>query len=179
MAAKPNTERNRSNTRKKHAAPEISKGPTRVVVDEIFDNGTARLLEAKRATGFEDTSDLGIDTWGTEEEKIMRVEDLEFFIGFPPRRHLREGDVFFVKDGSLLDEKYIKNLKQEKKSVSFSEHLLRHWDRSKELARQEIKGEFYKLTVHQIKKEGEPVESYIKQVTLKIHNMLRGLKEGE
>ena len=59
---------------------------------------------------------------------------------------LREGDVFFIKDGSKLNRKY----KPIPRDVAAEIHLLLPWDESKRIARQEIKKEFSRITAAQM-----------------------------
>ena len=122
-----------------------SKKSERVVVDEIFEDGLARLLRAKRAPKHSD-DDLGIHTWDEEREDFIEAWRVEAFVGFPTQRSLEEGDVFFIVDGSTLHRNY----KPIARDLARSVHLLRPWDESKEIARAEIKKQFYKLSAAQI-----------------------------
>jgi len=122
-----------------------SKKSERVVVDEIFEDGLARLLRAKRAPKHPD-DDLGIHTWDEESEDFIEAWRVEAFVGFPTQRSLGEGDVFFIVDGSKLNRDY----KPIARDVARSVHLLRAWDESTEIARAEIKKQFYKLSAAQI-----------------------------
>ena len=122
-----------------------SKKAERVVVDEIFEDGLARLLRAKRAPKHPD-DDLGIHTWDEEREDFIEAWRVEAFVGFPTQRSLGEGDVFFIVDGSKLNKDY----KPIAREVARSVNLLRPWDESTEMARAEIKKQFYKLSAAQI-----------------------------
>ncbi len=72
----------------------------------------------------------------------MEAWRLEAFVGFPSQRHLQEGDVFFIADGSKLNRKY-KPIPRERARLL---HLLQSWDKSRELSRTEIKREFSRLS---------------------------------
>lgn len=141
-----------------------TKTSERVVVDEIFDNGTVRLLRARRNKAHLDDPGLGIKTWGKEKEEIWKSEDAELFVGFPPGRRLQEGDVFFIKDGSIFKKKLIKQYRKRPPSSP----LLMGLNESRRKARDEIKEEFYNLTALQIAKNAETFESLKKQVSKKI-----------
>ena len=134
----------------------------RVVVDEIIGDGVARLLRAKRAEGATG-EDLGVDAWDDETEDFIDAWKVEAFVGFPSEQRLREGDVFFIKDGSKLNNQYGVRPKKHKvaaqairadfakprkalpRKVAREIHLLQPWDQSKEFARNEIKEGSYKL----------------------------------
>lgn len=116
----------------------------RVVVDEIFDTGVARILRADRLPGFKD-NDPSIQSWGDEKEDFIDAWKIEAFVGFTQGRKLREGDVFLIKDGSLLNNNYEKE-KIIKRSVAQKKHLIKQVDDSTERARWEIKDETHKLT---------------------------------
>ena len=116
----------------------------RVVVDEIMENGRARILRAPRLPGKPDT-DLGIDTWGDEVEDAITVTKLEAYVGFTVPRRLTEGDVFFVRDGSTLSEAY-KGRKVIGRAKAAEKHLITEPDESREEARKEIKERFFSLT---------------------------------
>ena len=138
------TTRQAKKTKIPHKNNKLERMPTakseRVVVDEIFDNGTARILRAKRDAEANE-SDLSLDTWKEELEDFIDAWRVEAFVGFTSQRHLHEGDVFFIIDGSRLNNKY-KPIPREK---ARSLHLLLPWEKSREYARQEIKKEFSKL----------------------------------
>lgn len=112
----------------------------RIVIDEIFDGRVARILRAPRLPGI-NTSELLIDTWGEEKEDFLDVWRLEAFVGFTSMHFLKEGDIFFIFDGRRLTNDYKPIPRIEAKHM----HLLLSWDDSRQLARQEIKKEFYKL----------------------------------
>jgi hypothetical protein len=119
-----------------------------VVVDEIMENGRARILRAPRLPGAA-RADLGIDTWGDEVEEAITVWKLEAYVGFKAPRKLKEGDVFFIRDGSSLSETYVgpKVISREKAA---REHLIEAADESREQARNEIKERFYNLTAQRV-----------------------------
>jgi hypothetical protein len=94
-------------------------------------------------------NDLGISTWGDEQEDFIEASRVKAFVGFPPERHLQEGDVFFIVDGSKLNKRYKPIPWRKAESL----HLLRPWDESRELARTEIKENFYLLTASKISKD--------------------------
>jgi hypothetical protein len=57
----------------KATIPELSEKSERIVVDEIFDDGTARLLRATRLTNKAQEKDLAIHTWGEEREDFIEA----------------------------------------------------------------------------------------------------------
>jgi hypothetical protein len=134
--------------------PSLGPQSERVVVDELFDNGTVRLLRSRRKRN-KRKNDFSITAWGWEREDIMETWRVEAFVGFTGGRTLAEGDVFFVADGSELNDKYepipLKAAQQE--------HLLMDWDDSREMARKDIKEQFYRLAATQVlKKKRLPAE---------------------
>lgn len=145
-----------SATKRKKSAPAghaarsgVMTGKTeRVVVDEIMENGKARILRAPRLPGFPD-SDLSMDTWGDEAEDAITVWKLEAYVGFKAPRTLKEGDVFFIRDGSNLNEQYA-GAKVIKRDTAAGRHLIGTADESREQARKEIKERFYNLTAQRI-----------------------------
>lgn len=112
----------------------------RVVVDEVFEDGNARLLRAPRLPNHSE-DDLSIDTWGEEKEDFIKSWRVEAFVGFSSKQFLNEGDVFFVVDGRRLTSRYTPIPRIEAKHS----HLLLPWGKSREWARNEIKKQFYKL----------------------------------
>ena len=116
----------------------------RVVVDEIMDTGVARILRADRLPGFK-ANDLSIQSWGDEKEDFIDTWKIEAFVGFTGGRKLREGDVFFIKDGSLLNKNY-RGKKIIKRQEAHKKHLIEQVDDSIERAKWEIKDETRKLT---------------------------------
>ena len=100
----------------KKREPIVNERSERIVVDEIFDDGMARLLRVAA------------------------------FVGYPSKLQLKEGDVFVIADGTKLNMSY-KPIPRERASL---EHLLIHSDTSREIARREIKKQFYKLTAAQV-----------------------------
>jgi hypothetical protein len=135
----------------------------RVVVDEIFDNGSVRLLRARRKKDC-NPDDMGIDTWNEESEYFMEDWRIETFVGLKSGRHLREGDVFFIADGSRLHAKYIPIPRDKAGKI----HLLKPGDDSRNIARKEIKKQYAKLSAKQAStgKEKE-TEALIRRVDKK------------
>lgn len=142
----------------------------RIVVDEIIDGPDeypkARLLRADRLRNRK-PDDLGIHAWGDEVEDCISAWRVEAFVGFTGSRKLREGDVFFVKNGSLLTEQY-DPIQRDKAA---NKHLLVHWDESRQMARREIKKEFSALSAAQIAEGDEgKIEKLVKDAEEKIKN---------
>lgn len=113
----------------------------RIVVDEIFENGSARLLRAKRVRSAA-KDDLGIEAWGEEQVDILEAWKVAAFAGLPSGRLLFEGDVFLIKDGSKLNTEY----KPIPREVARARHLIVSSDKSRRLARQEIQKQTSLLT---------------------------------
>ncbi|HPM75915.1 MAG TPA: hypothetical protein PK961_02405 [bacterium] len=105
----------------------------RVVVDEVFDDGVVRLLRAKHKASKKDA--LTLDLWQDETIDVMKTKQVEAFVGFTAPRKLREGDVFYLVDGRLLNDDY----KPIGRKQARLEHLLLDWDKGREFAREEIK----------------------------------------
>ena len=146
----------------------------RVVIDEVFSDGTARVLRAFRKKDRNDNG-LDIDAWENEKEKEVKILHLEFLLAHELEgRHLKEGDVFFLVDGEDFFEKRLKHVREilknydkfdleqvqrEKKTILQEfpdiarilkpEHLIETTEASRELVRREIKKEYQKLTVTQ------------------------------
>ncbi len=120
----------------------------RIAVDELFDDGSARILRAGRSNDAS-SKDYGIDNWNTEKEDFVDQWKLEAFVGFPSSRKLNEGDVFFVRDGSKINNSY-KGKKILPRLVAKKKHLIVPWDKSISIAREETKEQFFKLTVSHI-----------------------------
>ncbi|MFC1800344.1 hypothetical protein ACFL2Z_05525 [Candidatus Eisenbacteria bacterium] len=120
------------------------KNSERVVVDEIMENDRARILRAPRLPKAP-KADLGIDTWGDEVEEAITVWKLEAYVGFKAPRKLKEGDVFFIRDGSDLSEAYV-GPKVMARDKAAEKHLIEAAEESREQARNEIKERFYNLT---------------------------------
>ena len=114
----------------------------RIVVDEIFDDGMARLLRAPRRPDIGDEKDFSINTWDEEREDFIESWRVEAFVGYNTKRKLREGDVFFVTDDSMLNRKY----KPIPRDIAAAKHLLLPPEESTTIARNEIKKQFYKLS---------------------------------
>lgn len=117
----------------------------RVVVDEIFSDGKARILRAARKDGTPE-NDLCIRAWGDEREELISVWRLEAFVGFKTGRKLREGDVFLIADGSKLDTNYDPKKQGMTRDQARKEHLLVDWDTSKQDARMEVKQQTFMLS---------------------------------
>lgn len=130
----------------KATSTELSEKSERIVVDEIFDDGTARLLRATRLPNTAQEKDFAIHTWGEEREDFIEAWRVEAFVGLPTKQRLKEGDVFFIADGTKLNANY-QPIRRERARL---EHLLLDWDTSREIARKEIKKQFYKLTASKI-----------------------------
>ncbi len=116
----------------------------RIVVDEIMDTGVARILRANRLPGYK-ASNLSIQTWSDEKEDFIEVWKIEAFVGFTGGRKLREGDIFFIKDSSLLNRNYY-GKKIIKRTEAHKKHLVERIDDSIERARWEIKDETRRLS---------------------------------
>ena len=116
----------------------------RVVVDELFDDGSARLLRSRRLAGA-DAKDLGMTSWRKEAEYVMPAWRVEAFVGFPSSRRLKEGDVFFLRDGRQLRATYHPEKSGIRRKDAAGKHLLIPWGESLEMARMDIKREFHLL----------------------------------
>jgi len=143
----------------------------RVVVDELYDDGSVCLLRARRREDCADDYDLSINTWQDEREDFRKVVEVEAFMGLMPEQGLREGDVFFIADGDEFDKfEYhegdrndVAKLKQARGS-----RLLQDPAESGQFARKEIKREFFKLAAAHISKEGEDLAELERNVDLKL-----------
>lgn len=141
----------------------------RVVVDEIFGNGTVRLLRSGRSRDHLQSDSLDIETWEEEKEEIWNVEDVEVFVGFPYNRSLQEGDVFFVRDSSQFKKGLMRKYRK-KRPVR---PLLVDWSESREHTRREIKREFLNLAAYGIaKEEKKKLESLKRQVRRKLDGII-------
>ncbi len=116
----------------------------RVVVDELFDDGSARLLRARRLFGSA-PGDLSIDSWGEEREDFLASWLVEAFVGFTGTRRLAEGDVFFLVDGDKLSDAY-RGEAILPRPVAATKHLLVPVGQSVDIARKEIKEASFMLT---------------------------------
>jgi hypothetical protein len=116
----------------------------RVVVDELFDDGSARLLRARHLFGCA-PGDLSIGTWGEEREDFLASWLVEAFVGFTGTRRLAEGDVFFLVDGDELSDAYRGEAILPRR-VAATKHLLVPVDQSVDIARREIKEASFILT---------------------------------
>lgn len=150
------------NGTKEKAPLKVSAKSERVVVDEIFDNGTTRLLRANRLPDWPE-DDYSIKTWSEEREEFIDAWRIEAFVGFPSKQRLREGDVFFISDGAKLYKKY-KPVPREK---AREEHLLLPWETSTKIARLEIKKQFYKLAATRMTTRPKEREILLEQVDKK------------
>ncbi|OGR04899.1 MAG: hypothetical protein A2511_02045 [Deltaproteobacteria bacterium RIFOXYD12_FULL_50_9] len=117
----------------------------RIVVDEIMDNGTARILRAPRLPDTQ-IEDLSIKSWGDEEEDFISAWRIEAFVGYDSKQHLAEGDVFFIVNGAELNNEY----KPINRREAMLTHLLLPWDESRRIARNEIKMQYQKLAASEI-----------------------------
>ena len=151
----------------------------RIVVDELFDNGTARILRSSHLAGnAEDgrakddraSEDYSIKAWGDEAESFIDIWRMEAFMGFSAGQRLREGDVFYVVDGTRLDDAYRPIPREEARE----KHLLVPWKESTRFARQEIKKEFYKLSVTRMTKQTNEQNYLMKRVDQKFEDKLPG-----
>ena len=125
----------------KKKEPIVNEKSERIVVDEIFDDGMARLLRVARSPNTAEEKDFAIHTWGEEREDFIKAWRVAAFVGYPSKLRLKEGDVFFIADGTKLNVNY-KPIPRESACI---EHLLLPRDTSREIARREIKKQFYKL----------------------------------
>lgn len=154
--------------------PQPNPKSERVVIDEVFSDGTARVLRASRK---KDRNDIGldIDAWENEIEQEVKILHVEFLLEHELQgRHLKEGDVFFLSDGEDFFERRLRSIQEvledydkfdleqiqkEKKIIlqKFSdfamklepEPLIATTEASRKLARREIKKEYHKLIVTQ------------------------------
>ena len=143
--------------------PLINEKSERVVVDEIFDDGIARLLRAGRLPGTSDIKDYSIHTWGDEREDFFESWKVEAFVGYHSKMKLKEGDVFFIADGIKLNPKY----KPIPRDIARVEHLLIPSDISTGIARTEIKKQFYKLAAVKMSIEEKDTELLIEKIDKK------------
>jgi hypothetical protein len=149
---------------KKRAEAGAGASSERVVVDEIMENGKARILRARRLSKAP-LSDLAIDTWDNEVEEAITVWKLEAYVGFRAPRRLKEGDVFLIRDGSDLNEDYMGS-KVMARDRAAKTHLIQAADDSREQARNEIKERFYNLTAQRAgrnKKDRERLSRIIRR----------------
>jgi len=154
--------------------PQPNPKSERVVIDEVFSDGTARVLRASRKKDRND-SGLDIEAWENEIEQEVKILHVEFLLEQELQgRHLKEGDVFFLFDGEDFFERRLKSIQEvledydkfdleqiqkEKKTIlqKFSdfaetlepEPLIETTEASRKLARREIKKEYHKLIVTQ------------------------------
>lgn len=144
----------------------------RVVVDEIFENGSVRLLRSSRLPdAYPDN--FGIECWGEEREEFHARWRVEAFVGYPSGRALGEGDVFFIADGRKLVTDYDPIERNKARKL----HLLRPSNVSREIARTDIKREYYKLAATRLikdEKEREQILGDIDQRFEKIINLWGG-----
>ena len=147
--------------KKKKLSP--TKNSERVVVDEIFDDGIARLLRALRLQNIADKEGFDIQNWDEEREDFIDSWRVEAFVGYPTKQRLREGDVFFIADGSKLTTNY-KPIPREK---ARQEHLLLNSDVSRDIARNEIKKQFSKLATNKLSEDARDREKLVERVEKK------------
>lgn len=117
----------------------------RIVVDEVFPDGKARILRAARNVDAAD-GDVSIRAWGDEREEVISEWRLEAFVGFKNGRKLQEGDVFLIIDGTKLVVDYDPKALDISRDVARQEHLLVDVDVSRQAARQESCQLSYLLT---------------------------------
>jgi hypothetical protein len=115
----------------------------RVVVDEILENHTARLLRSRYDTRGRGSFDL--EYWLDERVDVLFDWQVEAFVGMQAPRRLQEGDVFFLVDGELLTSGY----KPVARKVARQQHLLLDWGKARSLARDQMKQEYGVLAVTQ------------------------------
>ncbi len=161
-------------TNKKSARNMPTAKSERIVVDEIFDDGTVRLLRAKK-TRKSAAVDLSIEAWNSEREYFIKAWQVEAFVGFPSTKHLRDGDVFLIADGSHLTNKYgtkldLRHKKPLPREVASKIHLIHSADKTKEIARTEIKKEFYKLSAAKMTADKKELDEIIRTVEEKFKN---------
>ena len=151
----------------------ITEKSQRVVVDEIFDNGSTRILRSSHLEGSA-VDDYSIKAWGDETESFIDTWRMEAFAGFPSDRRLREGDVFFVVDGTRLNDFY-KPIPREK---AREEHLLLPYEDAVRFARREIKKQFYRLSVTRMTKQANERHQLMKRVAQKFEKDLPEPDQG-
>ncbi|MCP4625136.1 MAG: hypothetical protein GY850_16655 [bacterium] len=149
----------------KQKKPSLNKKSQRVVVDEIFDDGMARLLRAPRLPGIADKENYHIQNWDAEYEDFIESWRTEAFVGFPSDMKLKEGDIFYIVDGSKLNAKY-KPIPRERARI---EHLLLPWDISRQNARNEIKMQYGKLTATKLSTSTKDREILLDKVEKKFN----------
>lgn len=151
----------------------------RVVVDEIMDTGVARILRADHLPGYK-ASDMTIQSWSEEKEDFIEVWKIEAFVGLMAGRKLREGDVFFIKDGSLLNRNY-RGKRIIKRAEARKKHLCLSVDDSIEQAKWEIKDETRKLAADKLatstteKNKLYKIISAQKQVMFDLDQKIKGI----
>lgn len=153
----------------KKQEPAVSLKSERIVVDEIFADGMARLLRAARLPDITDEKDFSINAWSEEREDFIESWRVEAFVGYPTKQRLREGDVFFIADESKLNAKY----KPIPRDSAASVHLLLPPDESLEIARNEIKKQFYKLSATKMSTGEKDKKSLIEKVEKKLDGTLQ------
>lgn len=162
----------------------------RIVVDEIFDDGTARVLRAKRKPDCPD-DDFRIDAWENEDEEIIETKPMELLLADElSGRDLGEGDVFLVSSGETFFEKQLPKAKElavkveaesrsvikkmlSKRSPKDIPSLLQPLTESKRLARREIKLRFNKLVVTRGIKEKEARKKLMGRAEEAMQNRLK------
>ena len=149
----------------KQKEPSLNKKSQRVVVNEIFDDGMARLLRAPRLPDTTDNESFFVENWDEEHEDFIESWRVEAFVGFPSKMKLKEGDVFYIADGSKLNAKY-KPIRRERARI---EHLLLPSDTSRKIARNEIKKQFSKLAATKLSTSTKDREILIDKVEKKFN----------
>ena len=140
----------------------------RIVVDEIFDDTKARILRARFEPANNRKEVFSIEHWGDETEDFIDAWRLEAFAGFPSARRLKEGDVFFVRDGRTLTNRY-KPISRERAKET---HLLLSWEDAHRIARVEIKKQYYKLAASQMAADRREKNALLKKVEKKFREDL-------
>lgn len=145
----------------------ISEKSERIVIDEIFDNGTTRLLRSRHLPDSGE-NDYSIKAWDEEQEAFIDTWRIEAFVGFPSKQSLREGDVFYIVDGTLLNDAY----RPVPRDHARETHLLISWEESTRFARLEIKKQFYKLSVTRMAQKTNERNQMLKRVDQKFEKDL-------
>jgi hypothetical protein len=151
------------------SAKRIGSRSERVVIDSIFDDGTVRILRAKRKKDRRGKR-LDIDAWEPEKEQVVKLAAITLLLRDElTGGTLQEGDVLFLADGDAFFERKIKKAGQAARRAGRrgrprAEHLLCRLDEARDMARQEIKREFTKLAAGQGMKEGKAKRRLFKRI---------------
>ena len=158
---------------KKLTHPKPGPNSERIVIDEIFEDGTVRLLRSKRLSGFPNNA-FGLETWGEESEDFLYKGPIEAFVGLPTERQLGEGDVFFLADGSKLNKDYIGTKINVTRVDARIIHLLKKVDYSVALSREQIKAEFHKHTTKLIEEDTKERQELLMEIDKRRKKKARG-----